>query len=444
MATWPLVTADLEPVPQRATIVIPSTGEFDSRTLRIAHGLAARGHQVRILGRTMGPTADATRFADGVLLSRHPAIAEEALPLPRAARRMLRTLIGWADVATERSDKQPRVRWLVGEAIRMSGVGLRAQAQRIRAEADDHGADLYHAMGFLALPIARRLAGRAKASVIYDVRDLYAATTNISRLPRWVRALFRRQERAWAKAAGAVVTVNHHLASLLAREWHIPPPVIVLNGQPEWDAPVTQPDLIRAELGLAADTQIALYHGGFSPNRGIEQLAAAILMPGLESVHAVFLGYGEIRPALDAMVMDPSYGGRLHVIDAVHPDRLLEWIASADVGVMPILGTTLNHRLATPNKLFEALEAGLPVVVSDFPGMREIVLGTPGGPLGVICQPDDPVDVARAIRVVLDMAPRERMALRLRCHRASRLQYAWEDQFATLLETYGRLTGRPW
>ncbi len=438
------MTADLEPVPQRATIVIPSTGEFDSRTLRIAHGLAARGHQVRILGRTMGPTAEATRFADGVLLSRYPTIAEEALPLPRAARRTLRTIIGWADVATERSDKQPRVRWLVGEAIRMSGVGLRARAQRIRAEADDHGADLYHAMGFLALPIARRLAGRAKASVIYDVRDLYAATTNISRLPRWVRALFRRQERAWAKAAGAVVTVNHHLASLLAREWHIPPPVIVLNGQPEWDAPVTQPDLIRAELGLAADTQIALYHGGFSPNRGIEQLAAAILVPGLEVVHAVFLGYGALRPALEAMAVDPSYGGRLHVIGAVPPDRLLEWIASANVAVMPILGTTLNHRLATPNKLFEALEAGLPVVVSDLPEMRGIVLDTPGGALGVTCRPDDPVDVARAIRVVLDMAPEELAALRSRCRRASRTYYAWEDQFVTLLQTYSRLTGRRW
>ena len=50
------------------------------------------------------------------------------------------------------------------------------------------------------------------------------------------------------------------------------------------------------------------------------------------------------------------------------PTELLDWVAAADVVAMPIQPSTLNHRLTTPNKLFEALAAGVPVVASDLPG----------------------------------------------------------------------------
>ena len=61
--------------------------------------------------------------------------------------------------------------------------------------------------------------------------------------------------------------------------------------------------------------------------------------------------------------------GTLTLAAAVPPEELLPWVAAADVVAMPIQPTTLNHRLTTPNKLFEALAAGVPVVASDLPGM---------------------------------------------------------------------------
>ena len=219
--------------------------------------------------------------------------------------------------------------------------------------------------------------------------------------------------------------------------------MIVHNCPARWDPPVPRPDLIRAATGIPAEAPIALYHGGFSAHRGLEELAAAILRPGLERVHAVYLGYGSRRATLDSMARDPRYGGRLHVIDAVPPEVLLPWVASADVGVMPIQPSTRNHRMSTPNKLFEGLAAGLPVVVSDFPEMHRIVLDDPDGPLGAVCCPEDPEDVARAIQVVLDLPESAREELRARCLRAAHERWNWETEISGLVQLYRDLERGP-
>src|SRR5664279_3615515 len=72
---------------------------------------------------------------------------------------------------------------------------------------------------------------------------------------------------------------------------------------------------------------------------------------------------------------------------------------------MPIQDSTLNHRLSTPNKLFEALAAGVPIVASDLPELRRIVMEDPAGPLGVLCNPTHPVTIVA--RRGPDSAPSE-------------------------------------
>ena len=79
---------------------------------------------------------------------------------------------------------------------------------------------------------------------------------------------------------------------------------------------------------------------------------------------------------------------------------------------MPVEGDTLNHRLNTPTKLFDAMGAGVPVVASDLPGMAPIVRATGCGEL---CDPDDPADIARAIGAIIDAPPERRAAYREAC-----------------------------
>ncbi len=309
-------------------------------------------------------------------------------------------------------------------------------------------ADAYHGHDLSGLPgaiHAAKLRGRSGAgmrpAVVYDSHEIYLESGRIAKLPARIRRVLGRQEAAWVREADALVTVNESLAEDLGRRYRPRRTVVVRNCPARWDPPASRPDLLREAAGIPADAPVALYHGGFSAHRGMEEILEALLEPGMERVHAVFLGYGSERASLVRRAADPRYGGRAHVLDAVPPHELPPWVASADVGVMPIQRSTLNHYLSTPNKLFESLAAGVPVVVSDFPEMRRIVLRDPDAPLGAACDPADPASVARAIREVLERPPDEMADLRARCLRAAHERYNWETEVSRLVTLYRDLLG---
>jgi glycosyltransferase involved in cell wall biosynthesis len=99
----------------------------------------------------------------------------------------------------------------------------------------------------------------------------------------------------------------------------------------------------------------------------------------------------------------------------------------------------LNAYLSTPNKLFESLAAGVPVVTSDIPERRRIVMEDPAGPLGVVCDPTDPAAVAEAIRSIINLDAHDRENLRRRCLLAAHERWNWETESKTLLAFYDEL-----
>lgn len=300
-------------------------------------------------------------------------------------------------------------------------------------------ADVYHGHDLTGLPAANRARARAGGLVVYDSHESFMDSGSNVKRPRWAKAVLRWFERRQAWQAAALVTVNRSLGELLGARLGLERVAVVYNCPARWEAPVERPDLLRQAASLPPETPIALYHGAFSPHRGLKELAEALLVPGMEAVHAVYLGYGSLEPGLRELAAEPRYGGRLHVLEAVLPEVLPVWVASADVGVMAIQASTLNHRLSSPNKLFESIATGLPVVVSDFVEMRRIVLDDPDGPLGAVCDPAAPRSIAAAIRSILDLGPAERDALRARCLRAAHERWNWETESGRLVALYDSL-----
>jgi len=460
-------------VSRRVVMFVFKDPRNDARVLREAATLQAAGHQVTIMAR---PTKASTTIGDrevrdGIEIVRvatphawrfywnwvrypwkirtwwvgrmREALGRLPSSLPKVAALAIFGFVtlGWSIVRApfnalaSRRPTSPGgsvLDWLV--RWRFAVVGWAGAAASAAPPAD-----VYHGHDLSGLEAAARAWQRDGGYLVYDSHEIYLESGPNAPRPRLLKALFARRERRLIREVAAVITVNLSIARELAARYEPSRIVIVHNCPARWQPPATPDDKIRAATGIPRGDPVALYHGAFSPHRGIEQLAEAVLYPGLERVNAVVMGYGSQREILAEMASDPRYGGRVHVLDAVPPDELLPWVASADVVVAAIQPSTLNHRLSTPNKLFEALAAGVPVVVSDFPEMRRIVLDDPLGPLGEVCRPDDVEDVARAIRVIVDLPPAQRTALRQRCLRAAHARWNWEIEGARLLDLYSAI-----
>jgi glycosyltransferase involved in cell wall biosynthesis len=466
-----------EPAPQRLLLVLSSTALFDSRTHRIATSATLRGHRVTVLARWEPGLAREEVDATGYRVIRVPVSAVDGLPVPHMLRQAItrfrnRRRIGLpadspmgrtrptgpassdsAGLTTDDRSSPNSGNWLrqfdrhlvgpirrFGRAVvRVLAIALTVRSQLIAARRIGIETDLYHAMGYMAIPVALSLGRRSGAPVVYDARDIYVNANNLARMVWPIRWVLARIERGWARRSDRVVTVNRGYAEVMARRWDITLPAIVMNCSPRTDPRRPRPRRFHAALDLEPGSPVVLYQGGFSPHRGIEQLIDAIEQVPLASL--VLLGYGPLAERITKRGAEPRFGGRVHVMPAVRPADLLEWVASADIVAMPIEASTLNHRLTTPNKLFEALAAGVPIIASDLPGMAAIVRETGAG---LLVDPTSPGEIATAIRQILDGPVETREAMAARGLAAAHATYNWESQVAILFAEYGSLTGRTW
>lgn len=137
----------------------------------------------------------------------------------------------------------------------------------------------------------------------------------------------------------------------------------------------------REELGLAADRPIVITVGCFGARKGTHRVLRALrTMP---DVGGVFLGNGVRKPI----------GSQVVHRGAESPRQVARWLRAADLFVLPT-----RAEGGAPNVVLEAMSVGLPIVVSDIPGMRSVV-----GDAGILLDDPDDVDgLAAAIRRVLD------------------------------------------
>jgi glycogen synthase len=314
---------------------------------------------------------------------------------------------------------------------------LRPMGWAIALEDVVEPADIWHGMWAGSLPALHRLRARFGGHTIYDSRDVYMRSRGFEQMGAF-KAPFAALERRWARGVDAVLTVNDAYAALLAGQFGIERPPVVRNTPDRYTLPAERPDLIRAALGLPSDTRVVLYQGGLLTDRGIEQGMEAIL--GVENAVFVILGVGKPTKEMADLAAADRLQGRVAFLPPVQPDRLLDWTASADVMLMAIQPTSINHRFTTPQKLWEAIAAGVPVVATDLPGMAEVVRETG---CGVLVEATDPADIARGIRAIVDASPEEREAMRERTWRAGQERYNWQHEADTLLALYRDLLGQP-
>ncbi len=270
-----------------------------------------------------------------------------------------RAAIGWAT---------RRLVWPLQETI--SRIWVVRQAAPLQP-------DIVHCHDIYTLPIGAALAERTGAALIYDAHEIYEAKARrTARDARRYRAILER----YAGRLDGFVTTNPAQAAYYGKAClRLPLAVPISNSTaPRPPGEVYDGRLHRA-AGLPAERKILLYHGYLSAGRGLETLvrAAPHLPPGWT---LVIMGPGHLRDRLAALARSAmTESGKegaaagVHFLPPVAMAELPHWVRGAALGIIPHEPDCLNHRLCSPNKLWECASVGVPILAADLETVRACV-----------------------------------------------------------------------
>ncbi len=291
-------------------------------------------------------------------------------------------------------------------------------------------ADIYHAVEVTALPACYIAARLRRKPLIFEAYELPMPETDVA-FWRRLNGLFTHLLAKMLPRCVGVIATSPLDAEEIRKRFRVPEVCLVRN-IPAYRT-VRKSDRLRQHLGLSPSTSIALYQGGLQTRRRIDKLvsAAAFLEPDIVIVIRGEAGVEEAQ--LQALIASEGVADRVKIIPPV-PDytEMLDWTASADIGLIPYTpSVSLSVRFILPNKLFEYIMAGVPVLATQLDAVVEVIRTYD---VGQVVSSSDPEDIAAAINAMVA----DRQALSRMHHNALQAaqELCWENESQQLIHFY--------
>ena len=313
----------------------------------------------------------------------------------------------------------------VGPQSGIRWIRMTSTVRRVFDMASEMDGDLYHLHDPELIPIGlklRKLGKRVIFDAHEDLPNQLKSKPYLGSFRRRALALGASAYENWAlprfdTVIGATPAITKRLSAINSSCENI-------NNYPILDE-------LSGEDKYAPRSREVSYVGGMSRIRGISYLVDA--MDYTVDVKLNLIGtFGD--ELLENEVKAKNAFRRVNYLGFMQRDEVRAILARSSAGVVTFLATP-NHVDAQPNKMFEYMSAGVPVITSDFPLWRQIVEGSG---CGICVDPTDPAAIGEAIQSLVDN-PTHAREMGSRGRHAVAKKYNWANEEAKLLALYRRI-----
>lgn len=278
--------------------------------------------------------------------------------------------------------------------VRKARIGLRRMRarRRLSTAVAATGANIVQSVDLPALSCAYRAASKLGARLVFDSHEMWTGFLDNPELglPGWRRWLLLRMERKYAPRADVVFVVSDEMGRRMSACYPLRSVMTVLNSPPGY---------IRSPRPTGSPVRL-VFHGSLARTKNVEDLILAMVQlkdRATLDIHGA--AYTVTEEHLRALIRDNGLEGAVRLHGAFSYDRVLSMLERYDVDVYAARMIEENFAISLPNKVFDAICAGLAVAASDFPAIRELIEGCG---CGVCIDPASPDSIARSLSVLID------------------------------------------
>ena len=228
-----------------------------------------------------------------------------------------------------------------------------------------------------------------KTELIYDSHELFSEGPELQGR-NFVKGFWRFLERIFLPRIKKAFTVSQSIADYYNRKYNANFGVVK-------NVPILKREITKVEAKFPTDNKTVLYQGVLNPGRGIKPMIKALHF--LKDIDLVIIGYGKVETELREFVKAELLENRVHFLGRIPHEELPNYTKLATIGMVLEEPLGLSFEYSLPNKLFDYIHAGLPIISGHLPEIKKVIEAYK---VGVVVEDYDPKTIAKKIQELID------------------------------------------